>query len=391
MIGRDFDLRVLEAAAQADADAALEGIDEAFAARVIVESPEGEQRMRFAHALLRDAFYEDLSPTRRAEAHRRVGEAIEAVLGADLEPHMPELAHHYFAAGPRGDPAKTIEFNRRAGDQALAALAYEEAARLYERALRALERVGSGDASATGELLLSLADAHARAGDSSRAKESALRAAELAGSARLPELFARAALAYGGRVVVFPPYQDDRLVELLEAALEQLGSEDSALRARLLARLATALRHQPDRRPREEASREALEIARRLEDLATLAYVLDGRAGAIWFPDRLEERLAVADELIEVAERIGDVERTFQGRGYRAYALLELGETEAANDELESRARLAEELAQPVQLSLARANRGTARAVRRPLRRRGGRDRREGRGGRAHSPVRSRS
>jgi predicted ATPase/DNA-binding SARP family transcriptional activator len=358
VIGRDFDLRVLETAAGGEADALLDPIDEAFAARVIADSPDGEHLMRFAHALLRDAFYEDLSPARRAEAHRRVGDALEAVFGANLEPHLAELAHHYFAAGPRGDPAKTIEFNRRAGDQALAALAYEEATRLYERALRALERVGSRDAQATSGLLLSLADAHARAGDSSRAKENALRAAELAQSARLPELLARAALTYGGRVVIVAAYEDRVLVELLEDALEQLGPEESVLRARLLARLATALRHEPDPARREAASREALEIARRLDDSSTLAYALDGRAGAIWSPDRLEERLGVAEELIDIAGRIGDKERAFQGRGHRAYALLELGEIDAANHELDSRVRLAEELGQPAQLFLARANRG---------------------------------
>ena len=358
VIGRDFALRVLEVASGGEADALLDPIDEAFAARVIADSPDGEHLMRFAHALLRDAFYEDLSPARRAEAHLRVGAALEAVFGANLEPHLAELAHHYFGSGPRGDPAKTIEFNRRAGDQALAALAYEEATRLYERALRALERVGSRDERATSELLLSLADAYARAGDSSRAKENSLRAADLARSAGLPELLARAALAYGGLLVVIPAYQDYRLVELLEDALEQLGPEESGLRARLLARLAAALRDQPDSGPREAASREALEIARRLDDPSTLAYALDGRAGAIWSPDRLEERVTVADELIEVAERIGDKERAFQGRGYRAYALLELGEVEAANRELDSRTQLAQDLNQPAQLFLACANRG---------------------------------
>ena len=59
-------------------------------------------------------------------------------------------------------------------------------------------------------------------------------------------------------------------------------------------------------------AQEAVEMARRLGEPATLAYALEGRydpTGA----DALEERLAIADELIVVAETAGDVERAYAG------------------------------------------------------------------------------
>ena len=34
-------------------------------------------RLRFAHALIRDTLYEELTPVRRPQLHRRAGEAIE--------------------------------------------------------------------------------------------------------------------------------------------------------------------------------------------------------------------------------------------------------------------------------------------------------------------------
>jgi tetratricopeptide (TPR) repeat protein len=96
--------------------------------------------------------------------------------------------------------------------------------------------------------------------------------------------------------------------------------------------------------------REAVAIARRLGDRATLAYALDGLHCANWGPDVLEERRAIAEELIEVAESAGDPERAYAGHDYRFYALLEGGNVAAAQAELEIRAGWAQELRQPAHL-----------------------------------------
>ncbi|PWU24809.1 MAG: hypothetical protein C5B48_04470, partial [Candidatus Rokuibacteriota bacterium] len=82
---------------------------------------------------------------------------------------------------------------------------------------------------------------------------------------------------------------------------------------------------------------------------STLAYVLDGRHSAIWGPDNVEERLTIVDEIVRLADEIGDREREIQGRFYRAFALLELGHTQAVYDELRSMEQLAGELRQPAQ------------------------------------------
>jgi eukaryotic-like serine/threonine-protein kinase len=351
VLGREFSLEALEHVSDSTEDELLEVLDEAFAARVLSDVPGAEGRVRFSHARVRDALYDDMSVARRAQLHRRIGEALEELYRVDPEPYLAELAHHFFLAGPGGDVEKTVAYTRRAGDRAVTLLAYEEAVRHYEMALRAFERRTVKDAREKCELYLSLGDAHAKAGDMPEAKEAFVAAAELARASGLAEHLARAALGYGGRFVWSRAWGDSRLVPLLEEALDSLPEEDSELRVRLLARLAAGpLRDSLAPEPRRAMAQEAVEIARRLGNPTTLAYALEGRYETYWGPDRLEERLAIANELIGVAEAAGDAERTYAGHDCRFNALLEAGDLTAAYREHEAAARMAHELRQPAQL-----------------------------------------
>src|SRR5262249_1662340 len=74
---------------------------------------------------------------------------------------------------------------------------------------------------------------------------------------------------------------------------------------------------------------------------------LNARYAAIWAPENMTERLAIADEVVELARRAGDERLAREGRGRRIVTLLELGELGAAHAEIEVHARAAEELRQP--------------------------------------------
>jgi hypothetical protein len=343
VIGRDFDLRVLQAVADADAERLLEALEEAQAARVI--APAGPSRYRFSHVLISDALVDGLSASRRLRLHRRVGEALERAYAGRLEHRLGELAHHFLEAAPAGDVERGIRYAVAAAEHASGRLAYDESARMYERGLGALELLAADDARRC-DMLLALGEAHHRAGAHRRANVAFRQAASLARELRSPERLSRAALGYGGPRGSFGVV-DHELVSLLEEALATLGRREDGVRARLLARLAMELYFGGPAERRATLVDEALAIARRLGDPATIAYALNARYAALWGPENAAERLEIANEVLGLARRASDDRLAREGRGRRIVALLELGDVAAAHTEIDVHASAAEKLRQP--------------------------------------------
>ncbi|MEA2405535.1 MAG: eukaryotic-like serine/threonine-protein kinase, partial [Thermoleophilaceae bacterium] len=175
------------------------------------------------------------------------------------------------------------------------------------------------------------------------------RAADIAEEAGRPEALAHAALGYGGRFIWGRAGADPAVVVLLERALAAVGREDSPARVRLLARLAAALRDERLRERRLALAEEAVEMARRIGDPETLAYALDGCFTAVEGPDNISERLAGLEELIALGEQIGDKERVYVGHDYRLHTFWTLGDRAGVDLELDNLAALAGELRQPAQ------------------------------------------
>ena len=349
-LGREFSLAALERVSPASGDTLLELLDEARAARVVGEVPGVPERLRFSHALVRDALYDRLGAARRIQLHGQIGQTLVALHERDLEPHLAEIAHHFFEAAAGGDPDRAIDYARRAGERAGRLLAYEEAGRLYRMALAALESKQSADELTRCELLLALGEAMARSGQMGPAKETFAAAADVASEIGRPELLARAAIGYGGRFVWVRSGKDRHLVPLLQDALVALPEEDSVLRVKLLARLAGALRDQPSPRPVASISREALEMARRLGDPATLAYALDGFYAGIRYPQHAAEWRAMGNELVAAAEAAGDKERAWAGHQHLVGPLMLVGDLDGVDGELEAMERLLDELRQPAHM-----------------------------------------
>ena len=347
VMGREFALDALARMGGVSENELLDTLDEAMAARVVSDSPEGPGRLRFTHVLIRDALYDGLTTAGRVRLHRLAVEALEALYGEEPGAHLAELAHHCIAGR---DFDRGFQYARRAGDRALALLAYEEAARLYESGLDALELADPQDQRARCGLLLGIGEAEARAGNTPVAKRAFLEAAGIARRLGLARELGRAAAGYGGRFMWARAAGDDRLVPLLEEGLAALGDEDVELRARLLARLAGVLRDEHSRGRRDRLSREAVELARRSGNSAALAYALDGRAASISAPDTVPECLALATELREVAERIGDTERVANALDHLRTALVTAGDLRGAEATLTVESRIADDLRQPVAL-----------------------------------------
>ena len=311
-------------------------------------------RYRFSHDLVRETLYDELSPGSRRRLHRRVADALEDEQRAPPESHLAELAHHFFES--ERDPVadqKAVQYAHRAGVEASRSLAFEEAARLYWIALAALERSASGDPKARLEILLALGDALNRGGEIPAARGVLIEASELAKAQGAPRELALAALGLGGRLPWSRPGRESRLVPLLQDALVHLGGTDDALRVRLLTRLACALRSSPERRAESDAlSRQAVELARSIENPAALTYALAGRFWAIWWPENPEVRLELAREMSELAAVLGDGERLIDAQMMLWLSHTELADMTAARRESNEMHRLVVDLRQPGHLWL---------------------------------------
>ncbi len=360
--GREFALPVIRAGVELPLPQLMRALDEAETCGLVTAVTNVAGRYRFAHALIPETLYGDLPKGRRRELHLRIAQAIEDLHRSNVEPHLAELAHHYSRALPVGPPEKAFEYARRGAQAAQTLLAYQEAARLSETAIEALEFQQPVDEQRRCEMLLLLGEALYGAGLFNRTREAFRRAAESAKILGHAEYLARAALGFG--MPPLSPYHFDRaLVRLLEEALAAVDVRDSPLRARVLARLAAELYWSESRRRGAELSRWAVEMARRLGDSPTLIYVLYTHHLATWSLDNLEERLQVATEIVGLAGEAGNrrwATRVWGLRGHylRFVDLLELGDIGAVDEEIERYSKLGAELRQHLGYEeLARATR----------------------------------
>nr|WP_268257256.1 AAA family ATPase [Streptomyces longispororuber] len=144
VVGEEADLDVL-GAVTGDEETVLDAVDAATAAGFLVEPEEGEraaERVRFAHALVHETVYEDLSRPRRARLHTAVAEALE-----QLRPDAVEaVAHHYVRAATRATAARALAYATRAAGRAEASGAPHRAGRWWRAALTAYDRQAPGTA-----------------------------------------------------------------------------------------------------------------------------------------------------------------------------------------------------------------------------------------------------
>lgn len=348
VIGPEFDPELLSLVGEQGAEEHGVGIDEAAREGLLVEVTGAPGRYRFSHDLVRETLYDELPPGRRRALHRHVAEHLEGVHGGVADRHLAELAYHFYE-GERdaSTDAKTIEYAMRAGAQASRSLAFEEAARLYSIALAALERSSEPAPETRLEILLALGDTLNRGGEVSGARAALLEASDIAKSLGASRELARAALGIGGRLPWARPGRETRLVPLLQDALVHLGGDDTALRVRLLTRLACAMRSMPEQRAQSDAlSRQAVELARSLGDPGTLSYALSGRFWATWWPHNPTDRLAIAQEMGAIADGLGDGERLIDAQLMLWLSHTELADMTTARRESAEMLRLVAELRQ---------------------------------------------
>jgi DNA-binding SARP family transcriptional activator/tetratricopeptide (TPR) repeat protein len=336
VIGREVDATLLERVVLLAEDEFLSALDEALAAGLLVESDEKPGSYVFSHALIRETLYEGMSVPRRARIHRRVGEAIEATQGRRQARYLPELAHHFTrGVADAEDAEEAIAYALRAAEQATTMLAHEEAAEHYARALDVQGRFEPEATRRRLELLLALGEARVRGGERAQASSAFREAAALAEQLGDGAALARAAVGASRRYVQPPGVVDSELIAMIERALE-LEPRPSAMRVRLLACLCGAIYYSRDRDRMSALSQEATDIAAALGDPEARAYACGARRRVLWDAPHLQERIEASTEMLTLARQIGNLELQLQAHAWLVVDLLERGDRDAVDAQMEA-------------------------------------------------------
>jgi hypothetical protein len=360
--GRDFDAQVVAEAASVEVDAALEAIDAAMAAGLVVEDEQRLSWFRFTHALVAEALYEATGRLRRTRQHHRIGQ-VAAQAWAGQDECAGEIARHWLLAAEL-DPvtaAQAAAYAAAAARVADARLAPEDAAELWQQALAAAELAGDSARDVDRyPLLIGLATSLDRAGKPRdgllmfvQAMEQTL--AQLGPEGTDNSRLVVAALGAIGEPAWYPVDYgdvDERLIEVLERALPQLS--DPVQRALMLSCLATARYYDDNPARRAALSDQALALARPAADTVSLAHVLHLRAMALYGPDYPEQCLEAITELLGLP----DLPRPLaaSARLSRARVLMMLGHTADAAAEFDLLVPLAKQLGSlPLRLQLDRS------------------------------------
>ena len=243
-------------------------------------------------------------------------------------------------------------------------LAHEEAGEQYTHALEVLDRFQPDALQRRCELLLLIGEARVRSGERVLAGMAFAEAAEVAESLGDNVSLARAAIGSSRRYIQQPGVVETEVIELLRRALAAIEGEHSVIRVRLLARLCGALYYSPERDQMQALSDEATALAQELDDPEARAHACAACRRTLWSPAKLQPRVEASTQMLTCARKAGDLELELQAHAWLAVDLLESGDRNAVDAQMESFMAGAERLRQPLFTGTRRSGRRCARCSR---------------------------
>ena len=317
--GRVFSFRLLQALADLGPDGVLDVVDEAERA-MLVRERRGEEEFLFAHELIRQTLVASLSSPRRRRAHLRAAQAMIEVWAERLGEQAAQIAHHLVEAGEEADPGQVLTYSLLAGQRALDTSAYEEALAHLERAAE-LEAVAAPRQRA--ELFFALGSANRRLGHWEAAVAAWQRSMEEYEALGDHEAVGRTCLEVG-----FNLAWANRITESVatyQRGLAALAEKVSADRARLLARLSVPLSYGGDPVAGDAMLAEALQLTDELGDEALRGFVLGEKSCALQASMRLVDLAAAGVEGAEIMRASGDLWGTATALGFVEMSLVHCG------------------------------------------------------------------
>jgi DNA-binding NarL/FixJ family response regulator len=336
VIGREFQLEVLERVLASPEHEVERALEDARAAAIIEErSVLGTAIIyRFSHAFFQQTLYDEILAPRRIRLHQQVARALEAVHGRQLDEHAAELAEHYAFSPDPLDLAEAVRYGELAAQRASDVFAFGETVRQLERAVMVQELADPEDKVKRCDLLLALGEAMVAAGEPERVL------ARVTPDARaLADAIGDRSRAFRACHVALESLEAQgamtgtRRPEYLQWAEQAHGyaNSDSIDRVHADLALASAWQSRGRRQEARALQLEALALSRRLGDPETVFrsaffVIVTGP------PQRWEERLHLAEEAVGwPRERVGSTALGLM-LWYSAKALLANGERTRAEE-----------------------------------------------------------
>ncbi len=198
VVGRPFTIAGVARVGALPREAVAQALEPALAGRLVEIRPDAPGRFGFAHAIVRDAVYDDVPTATRARLHGAVAAVLRESLDAGGDATAAEAARHALAAARAGgDPQPAWALSLEAAEEAARLQAHAEAATNYAGALEAVELGAEATVAERLETSLALAAATHAAGDIEEARR---RFRSVAAAAR-PDGGCRRPCARGARVL----------------------------------------------------------------------------------------------------------------------------------------------------------------------------------------------
>ncbi|WP_194829358.1 LuxR family transcriptional regulator [Nocardia sp. XZ_19_231] len=327
--------------APSSADQVSKALDTATTAGIVRRF--ADETTGFTHALVRDAVYADLVPSRRAAYHRAAAEALAARGGPDSAV-AGAIATHWRHACARTDSPQARHWSRRAARSARASAAYAEAIRFGQWAIDA-----AGTATPDAEraqLLIELARDEFAAGWVATSLDHCVEAGALAEQADRPDLLAEAGLVVQG---VTTPAVMTQLDLLCGKALRLLDPDeypDSI--ARILAQRALSAADRGAGIQARGLSDRAMRAAERSTDPDVVLDAIHARHLSLAAIEFLDERRELAARAIEIAVDAEQPLAQLWGYVWTTDASLQRGDLSAFDDALDHIELLADRRRLPI-------------------------------------------
>jgi len=337
VIGETFDLSLLASLTELEPEVLLERLAPAVAeGKVVAEAP---HVYRFAHALFHTVAYDSVPASQRAAMHRKTGALLRERPSERVR--RAEIARHYYASLPMGDSEEVTRLAREAGDEALAGLAFEDAARCFGWALEA--QLSSADVAprARAELLFALAVSQRSAGQTAQSNETCARAIELSMQHRFDDLTVRA-VRLRRPTIVLTILPDPLARAALENVLQRRADGAEPERISALAQLSCTPPYDRDLAQSKQTSMLALQLAEQSGQRNIMFDALRARLFSLSGPDDLDAALEIHDRMIALDRAGAHNWQTMDAAIWRVNAYLQLGrmaDADATLGELEAELR----------------------------------------------------